>query len=181
MKIYTKKGDRGKSSIGDGFELPKSSSLFHLLGTLDELNASLGALHTSRNKKIENIVLKIQEDLLKIGAFLVGRNDSFEIEKNISWLEETIDKLEESNPPLKNFILPGGSRNSASLQLSRAICRRLERVFVEFYYSEQGKDSQKKNNQLLTYFNRLSDLLFVMARYVNFKLGVKETLFKNTS
>lgn len=176
MKIYTKKGDQGKTSIGDGTKREKYDELFDLLGTLDELNASLGFLHTSRNKKIKNIVLKIQEDLFRVGAYLVSKNKDFIIEEKIAWLEETIDQLEKENPQLKNFILPGGSRYSAHLHLSRAISRRLERVFVS-YYNSHKKD--KVNSQLLSYFNRLSDLLFVMARYVNVKLGIKDKIFKN--
>ena len=177
MPIYTKNGDNGTTSIANGQKFEKSDDLIWALGTADELNASLGIMHTSRDKIIKDIVLKIQSDLLLIGAFLSGLTIKNSFATKIVRLEETIDKLELKLPRLTKFILPGGTKYSAHLHLARAICRRLERSLAE----------TKKHNfldkttlaDIMKYTNRLSDLLFVLARYANFKFGVKDIEWKN--
>jgi cob(I)alamin adenosyltransferase len=171
--IYTKKGDKGKSALFDGSISVKSSDIFNVLGTIDELCASLGFV---KDKKIQ----KIQSDLFSIGALLANPNPSCpncsEIEKRITEFEEDIDRMEKILPKIKNFLLPGGTQKSSHLHISRTICRRLERVLVA-YFKKSKKSSKDKNYVIVKYFNRLSDLLFVMARYANFKSKVKDVIW----
>jgi cob(I)alamin adenosyltransferase len=175
MKIYTKNGDQGKTRINHQ-SLEKDALILDVLGHFDELNSSLGLLHTLRNKKIKKIVLQLQDDCLAIGADLARKLDEFAYMEKVEEFEKIIDELSEELPHLKNFILPGGSRHAAQLQISRSIARRLERRLVTLKNS--GKYPKKLLKGTIVYVNRLSDLLFVMARYVNFKLGIKEIIFK---
>lgn len=173
MKTYTKTGDNGKTSVNGLKRLPKSEIIFDTLGTLDELNTSLGFLHTIRNKKIKSIIVDVQMDLLSIGSIVSEKKVELDLEKKVLALEETLDIYEQKLPELKSFIIPGGSKFSVSFHTSRVVCRRLERKLVEYENS-----TSKDIGVILTYVNRLSDLLFVLARYVNFKLGIKELLWK---
>ncbi len=179
MSIYTKKGDNGDTYLLRGGRVSKDSFIIGLLGTADELNASLGFLHTSRNKKIIQLSQMVQNDLFLIGAYLAGGKKDIDFKDRIAWLESNIDELDQQLPSLKNFILPGGSRYAAHLHQSRAICRRFERKVYKYYKGKRSKDDLDKD--MLIYLNRLSDLLFVMARYVNFKLGIKDIIFKRNS
>lgn len=172
MKIYTKNGDKGKSSILNKKNIPKHDIVFELVGTLDELSAHLGILHTSRDKEIKKICLTVQEDLFTIGSVLAGFPDTIDLSERTKWLEEVIDEYDAKNDPLENFILPGGSKYAAHLHIARAVCRRLERKVVLF-----RDNNDKLNPELLMYVNRLSDLFFVLARYTNKKLGVKDIIW----
>jgi len=174
MTVYTKKGDKGKTTVNN-VHLAKNDALLKVLGNLDELNSSLGLLHTIRNKKIRIIILDLQKDLFSIGADLASRKKAFAYEGCTEELERKIDDLSKSLPPLRNFILPGGSKNAAQLQISRSVARRLERSIVSL--KKTGKYNELPLLQVVKYTNRLSDLLFVMARYVNFKLGIKEIIW----
>ncbi len=179
MKIYTKSGDGGYSSVLGDARIAKSDPIFEILGTLDELNACLGFAQHSR-LKVKGIANQIQQDLFSLGALMAsGEVPVVSVEKletRVTWLEETIDSLDEKVPKLQNFILPGGAEVACQLHLARAVARRLERALVEYYTSNK----LEKSVVVLTYINRLSDLLFVMARYANFKLGVKEEIWKST-
>ena len=174
MVIYTKKGDDGKTTINNA-PIDKNHLLLEALGNLDELNSSLGMLHAIRNKKVKRIILDLQNDLFEIGTDLAGFNKGFSYDEKTKELESHIDQLSASLPPLKNFIIPGGARHAARLQLSRSVTRRLERSLVALKKSA-GKDKLTAS-EAIKYVNRLSDLLFVMARYVNFKLGIKEIIW----
>ena len=172
MKIYTKTGDNGETVLLNGKKVKKDDPIVEIIGCLDELNASLGLLHTIRNKKIKSVVLDLQRDLFLIGSFIVGEDQAIDYDNKTKKLENFIDDFTNKLPALKNFILPGGSKHAAQLHLSRSFARRLERKII----SIQKEHEQVKD--LMKYLNRLSDLLFVMARYVNFKLGIKETIWK---
>ncbi|MFC1756284.1 cob(I)yrinic acid a,c-diamide adenosyltransferase [Patescibacteria group bacterium] len=174
MKIYTKNGDGGETSLLNGKKVLKNDPTIELIGSLDELNAYLGQLHTLRNKKIRKMVLDMQADLFSISAELAGGEKAYEYEKKTKEMEETIDILTKGLPELKNFILPGGSKHAAQLHLCRASARKLERQAVGIKSELNSKDV----DDLIKYLNRMSDLLFVMARYVNFKLGIKENIWK---
>lgn len=179
MKIYTKTGDNRESSLLYGQRISKTDLVFDVLGELDELSASLGFVHIFRNKKIVEIVMKVQRELFEIGSIISTKKSQKEILKNwenkVVDLEKEIDYFDSKNDPLHKFILPGGSRLSAHLHLARVICRRLERDFL--YFSEKkGKNTEYKF--ILIYLNRLSDLLFVMARFSNKKLGIKDVPWK---
>ena len=180
MKIYTRAGDEGRTSLLHHKNLMKSNVVFNILGTLDELNAALGLLHLARIPKIKEIVISIQNDLFSIGALVansnVTRKDFAFLYQRVKEIEDIIDALDEELPPLKNFILPGGTEDSARLHLSRAICRRLERLMVSG--KQEKLLSSKGIDYILQYTNRLSDLLFVLARYANHKRGVKDIPWK---
>jgi cob(I)alamin adenosyltransferase len=178
MKIYTKKGDDGTTSTFSGKRVSKDSPIMHAQGIIDELNATIGiALSVNKNKEIKEILNAIQFDLFVIGSEITlseqGDKNKIKIaEVKINFLEETIDEIENKLPKLHHFVLPGGSRLSAQLHLSRTVCRRAERDLVTFI--------EKTNLETLSlkYINRLSDLLFVLARYANVLEKVKESLWK---
>ena len=175
MKIYTRNGDDGYTYLLKNRKIPKDDILMEVIGQFDELNTSLGILHAVRDRKIKKVVLGVQRDLLAIGSLLAGYEDDFLFSENIKIMEELIDTFSKKLPPLKSFILPGGSQHSSQLQKCRSVARRLERSLVSLSRKETYKNLPVKD--LVMYTNRLSDLLFVMARYVNFKLGIKEIIW----
>lgn len=180
MKIYTKAGDTGESSLINSQKMSKTNQVFNVLGTLDELNASLGFCLMSKVPQVSSTISQIQSDLFLLGANFANpktKSKDFELfDLKTRDLELQIDQLSEQLPTLKNFILPSGSNTSVHLHLSRAICRRLERNIIEY---STNSDLGELLNSVVKYVNRLSDLLFVLARYVNFKLGIKDQIWKN--
>jgi cob(I)alamin adenosyltransferase len=176
-KIYTKKGDNGETSLLYGGKFSKSEPIFDVLGTLDELNANLGLIRTDKNPFLEKIITSVQSDLFVIGASLADYQEKGSLVINYSkktiTLEKYIDKISSKIPELRNFILPKGSINSVYLHLCRAVCRRLERQIVKLM-----NQNESVNKGLSKYINRLSDLLFVLARYVNLDEGNKDFIWK---
>ncbi len=162
MAIYTRKGDKG---------LAKDSLKIQAIGTIDEVNSFLGVASFGMNLKEKKILEEIQKNLFTIGAILAGANLRFYASKTKK-LERQIDKLEKELPPLKNFILPGGSLEGGRLHFARTLVRRAERVIVVFSREEKVKP------QILVYLNRLSDFLFVLARKVNYDKGIREEIWK---
>lgn len=175
MKIYTKKGDEGLTSLFGGTNIEKNSIRIHAYGTVDELNSVLGITLThTPSSKGRDILTEIQNQLFVLGADLatlpskkskIKRIGSTEIKQ----LENWIDELDEQLPKLTSFILPGGSPAGASLHLARTVCRRAERHTVEL------KKNETISDETIIYLNRLSDLLFVLARFENQHAGVEET------
>lgn len=168
MKIYTKTGDHGKTSLFGGKRVEKSNIRIEAYGTIDELNSILGlALSESLNKKTLEISKRIQNTLFAVGADLATPEDTVKKTKSnlndeeIKFLEESIDELEGSLEPLTNFILPGGSKTASLFHFARTVCRRAERRIVEVSHKE------KIDENIIIYVNRLSDLLFVIARFEN--------------
>ncbi len=175
MKIYTKRGDKGQTSLFGGTTIQKSSVRIHAYGTVDELNSVLGmALSNPVSSTGKEILIEIQKQLFVLGADLatLPSKDS-KIERigntQIEQLESWIDELDEQLPKLTSFILPGGSAAGSSLHLARTVCRRAERHTVEL------KTSEPISEETVIYLNRLSDLLFVLARFENDKAGIQET------
>lgn len=181
-KFFTGVGDAGKSKIGK-LEISKADFLFEVLGSLDELNSWLGFCRVeagkqvykkiSKNLNIASILKEIQEIIFIVQAEIAAIGFNFPASKKISpqktaFLENTIKKIDRELPPLKKFVVPGGSEISARLDVARATARKTEKIIIEF--------SKKKNlsPELLKFLNRLSSCLFALARYVNFKLGIKE-------
>lgn len=166
MTIYTRTGDKGKTSLFDGKRVLKSDKKVEAYGTIDELNSSIGAAVAFIKLRLINKELEeIQNDLLEIGSSLavsqtlpVDQLKSRPVE-----FETLIDKLTKQLPPLNQFILPGGGKGGALLHVSRTIARRAERNIVQLSQKE------KIDGTIITYLNRLSDLLFTMARFVNYK------------
>ena len=188
MKIYTGGGDRGKTGLFSGERVTKSNLQVEAYGDVDELNCTLGSLAAvlpaESTDAIEQIRL-IQADLFHIGAWLattpIAQPEALLEEfaaGRILFLEDAIDRMEERLQPLSGFILPGGHRSSAAAHVSRAVCRRAERRVVALI-EQLGADQLPESwHQLLRYLNRLSDYLFVLARYCNHQTGVEEPLWK---
>jgi cob(I)alamin adenosyltransferase len=178
VRIYTRTGDDGTTGLIGGDRVYKDSLRIDTYGTVDELNSVLGVvLSIGVPKPVQQILSRIQNDLFTIGAALAtpgreaqGKYDIPEIQdSDIRVLEAEIDRCEEELPPLSQFILPGGTEAAALLHLARTVARRAERGCVSLARSDWV------NPQILRYLNRLSDLCFVLARYVNHAIGATES------
>jgi cob(I)alamin adenosyltransferase len=176
MKIYTKTGDAGETSLFGGTRVSKSDPRVAAYGDVDELNAHLGlARSSSSDVEIAGELLQLQRDLFALGARLADPTEKIasHVSKailrdvDVQRLEQLIDRLDAELPPLRHFILAGGHPCGAALHVARAVCRRAERAMVAL---EPPIDPV-----LLRYINRLSDLLFVLARAANRRAGVEET------
>lgn len=175
MKIYTKKGDGGETSLFGGQKVKKSAARIATYGTVDELNSVLGMALTYPHAKQTGTYLKqLQHDLFVLGADLatpVTKDTRIEriSESQVQFLENAIDEMDAELPPLKNFILPGGNRSGATIHFARTVCRRAERHAVAC-----GEDEELSPLSIV-YLNRLSDFLFVLGRFENFKSKTEET------
>jgi len=176
MKIYTTTGDQGETSLFGGKRVPKDSFRIEAYGTVDELNSSLGVARAQKPaKEIDDILGSLQNDLFVLGADLATplekQNQTVERiqPEHITRIEKTIDSIEAKLKPLSSFILPGGSHVAAQLHLARTICRRAERFVVKLSREEHIAP------HCIVFLNRVSDLLFVLARYANQVGGVVET------
>ncbi len=168
MKIYTKTGDKGSTSLFGGKRISKSNIRIETYGTVDELNAAIGvAICEVTSEKIKKTLAKIQNDLFIVGGDLATplNEEKMKIlrttDKMVTCLENEIDIFDVKLEKLKNFILPGGTKSAALLHFARTICRRTERKVVELSETEQI------NDEIVKYLNRLSDLLFIFARVEN--------------
>ncbi len=177
MALYTRTGDKGETSLATGQRVRKDSPIIDFVGQLDELNAILGlcvanldAIEGSKFKIEIEILESIQKDLFIVGAIATGAKLEFTSEEEIKNIEKTIDDFEKILPKLTNFILPGGSKTGAMIHFARTNVRNVERAAVAI--------NSPSMQIFLPYLNRLSDLLFMIARYVNIKLGYKETIWK---
>ena len=174
MKIYTKIGDLGKTTFFGSAMIEKSDPRIEALGVLDELNSIIGVtLCFIEDKRLQETLLDIQNDLFQVGADLAGSKLSAQsmprvTKEHIHKLETRIDELEEKLGLPQKFILPGGTTSSAFLHLCRTITRRAERTMVA------TKDIIELNPQVLEYVNRLSDLLYVLARDANKEVNIRE-------
>ena len=176
MKIYTKTGDAGSTSLFGGQRVPKSHERIDAYGTVDELNGHIGLLRDqSVNKSVENILIEIQNKLFTIGSILATEPSNKKVkipnltESDIELLEREIDSMDNVLPPIKNFVLPGGHPAVSFGHIARTVCRRAERLVVAL-------DAHEKVDPLVVkYLNRLSDYLFVLCRKMAFDLGIIET------
>ena len=178
MKIYTKTGDLGETSTFRGKRISKSNIRIKANGTVDELNAAIGLVIASLDYgEVKEQIIRIQNELFDAGADISLGAEVLDISKykiqkaHIDRLEKEIDEMEKELSPLKNFILPGGSELGAFVHLARAICRRAERELVAVHQVE------KTNPFLISFLNRLSDWLFVTARYINKLKGIPESKY----
>lgn len=175
MAIYTRKGDRGETSLRKGQKILKSHPRVTSYGDIDELNTILGVvLVKNKNKIVKKEIHKIQNDLFEIGASLANplektKNLKGYLKTRIKEMEKQIDLLTKKIPLLSNFILPGGKESGAFLHLARTVCRRTERKIVELSKKE------KIDIEIISYLNRLSDHLFTLARFANLLDRKKET------
>ena len=175
MKIYTKTGDKGDTGLFGGDRVSKDHPRIEAYGAVDELNSLLGVVRSLKpGKRADGILGRIQNDLFVLGADLATKKKSKRSliphvdGSHILMLEQTIDAAQLSLPPLKVFILPGGTPAASYLHYARTVCRRAERSVVRLMRSE------RVNENILIYLNRLSDLLFVLARSQNMSARKKE-------
>jgi cob(I)alamin adenosyltransferase len=175
MPIYTRFGDKGKTSLIGGEIVPKSDLRVEAYGSVDELNAALGlVLAFSEMEAVTSTLAGVQDDLFVIGSELAskGRKTRTITPVRMSRLEAEIDRMSSELPPLNHFILPGGSKAASLLHFARTVCRRTERKAIAL------SERDKINPDTIVYLNRLGDLLFVLARYVNYRKKVPETVWR---
>ncbi|MBI1803851.1 MAG: cob(I)yrinic acid a,c-diamide adenosyltransferase [Ignavibacteriae bacterium] len=176
MKIYTKAGDKGETSLFGGTRVSKDVLRIEAYGTVDEINSVIGICRSmNTTQELDRILDEIQHDLFRLGADLATpRSEEKRTvirmrEREVIRLESHIDRIDTTLEPLRNFILPGGNRSAAMLHFTRTVCRRAERLVVRLAHDEDIGEMPVK------YLNRLSDLLFVLARWVNAVSNTPET------
>jgi cob(I)alamin adenosyltransferase len=188
MKVYTGTGDRGKTSLFSGERVNKGDRRIEAYGDVDELNSLLGALVAELNGKnveLQDALKKIQSDLFQLSAILATTPDSPVMESldgiaesRVTELEQAIDEMDASLPALSGFILPGGHTTAAWAHICRTVCRRAERKVTRIEADYGDGKAAGHFKMTLVYLNRLSDYLFVLARYCNHLQGVSDTLWK---
>lgn len=186
LKVYTRTGDKGETSLYGGERVKKDHQKLEAYGSVDELNSVVGIIVNKSkaykvkgkkdigNKRIYTDLLKIQKTLLLIGSLLSGWQSigRWQLTKNIKNLENKIDKMDASLPKLNNFILPGGNEIATYCHLARTVCRRAERRVVGV------NEKEFIQQDVLIYLNRLSDYFFVLARYFNFQENIKDDVWR---
>ncbi|MCU0497407.1 MAG: cob(I)yrinic acid a,c-diamide adenosyltransferase [Anaerolineae bacterium] len=179
MRIYTRTGDDGTTSLFAGGRVSKSSLRVDTYGTVDELNSMIGLARAhGPTAQTDHYLEWVQNQLFRLGSDLATPLEAkadwlvrINVEA-VTWLEQTIDQMTDALPELKDFILPGGSLVSAHLQVARTVCRRAERLVVSLAESDEPI-----NDHARMYLNRLSDWLFTLARWENHQVGVKEHIW----
>ncbi|MCA1805030.1 MAG: cob(I)yrinic acid a,c-diamide adenosyltransferase [Xanthomonadaceae bacterium] len=173
-KIYTRTGDQGDTGLGDGARVRKDHARVEAFGTVDELNSALGLLLTHElPEDVRACLLEVQHRLFDLGGELSIPGHLILKEASVTELEQTLDTLNGALAPLQEFILPGGTAAAAVCHLARAVCRRAERRVISLARDEEV------NPVAIRYLNRLSDLLFVMARHLNRVAGVADVLWRH--
>lgn len=184
MPIYTRTGDTGSTSLFGGKRVLKCEELVDVYGSIDELNSWVGLIASELDvADVKEFLVKIQKDLFVIGSTFAGwKGDLTSIKERVAEMEARIDALEKELPDLKNFILPGGSQLGALTHVARGICRRVERQAVALAKMPNAKYQMpnEEMNTILKYLNRLSDLFFMLARFINKLAGATEETWKGT-
>lgn len=177
--LYTRTGDAGATSLVNGVRVPKNSVRVNAYGTLDELNAHIGLVqaHTAQlDNFVNEALLRINNMLFNIGSYLADNSEGavpLLTPDDITTLEHDIDTLDSMVPPLRLFVLPGGSIGAAHAHVARTVCRRAEREILNL--TDTGATVSPL---VLTYINRLSDYLFILARYINHATGTAEIVWR---
>jgi cob(I)alamin adenosyltransferase len=179
MKIYTKTGDTGQTSLFGGKRVSKADLRIDSYGTIDELNSYIGLLRDQEvNQKRKNVLIEIQDRLFTIGSILATEPGNTKVKvpalnmDDVQVLEKEIDTLDAQLPPMRSFVLPGGHTSVSICHITRTVCRRAERLIVAL-------DSLEKVEPLvIQYMNRLSDYLFILSRKISAELGAEETPWK---
>lgn len=180
MKIYTKTGDDGSTSLFDGTRLSKASMRVFAYGTVDELNSVIGIITTmqvpdelkTHLNKLNNVLFELGADLANPENTKVSRKEIRINQSHIDWLEKSIDELTAQLTPLNNFVIPGGTTLAAYLNNARTIARRSERVIIALSANEEVR------KDIIVFMNRLSDFLFVASRFANHKAGIDDVIWK---
>jgi cob(I)alamin adenosyltransferase len=190
MKIYTGTGDKGRTSLFSGERVLKSDLRMDACGGMDELNAFTGSIKAAweiTDSDLDRDIDQIQSWLLEAGAWLATTPDSpltgslnpF-TDSPARYLESAMDRLSDPLPEIRQFILPQGHRSAANAHMARTVCRRVERVVLSLYRQENPEQSvTEPMKNILVFLNRLSDYFFILARYLNHRHKVKETLWKH--
>jgi cob(I)alamin adenosyltransferase len=184
-RVYTRAGDTGLTSLAGGQRLPKNDPRIEAYGTVDELNSFIGLARESARElpELAEILRRVQHELFNLGSLLATLPEDLHPKQaritpaDSEQLEREIDRMNEELPPLRSFVLPGGSRLNAELHICRTICRRAERACI----TAQGSDPTKADRtqaEGIRYLNRLSDALFVWSRWASHRLGAPETLWE---
>jgi cob(I)alamin adenosyltransferase len=180
MKIYTKTGDKGDTGLVGGERVSKSHVRLEVYGTIDELNSVIGFVRSlNPDKSVHEVLQVVQNDLFDLGSHFACADEKMLAklppikQSSIDLMESAIDRMTLQLEPLKNFILPGGHGAAAQLHLARTVCRRAERAAVRL--KETG---ELVDGLAIIYLNRLSDCLFVLARFVNHTQGIPDTIWK---
>lgn len=177
FKIYTKTGDKGTTSLIGGVRVPKNHIRIESYGTVDELNSYVGMINDTANDVLVGEWLReIQDRLFTIGSVLATNPDK-EVkmklpdlhENDVIWLEQKIDEMNETLPEMRSFILPGGGIAASNAHIARCVCRRAERICVAMQ-----QENEPVPELIIQYLNRLSDFLFVLARYIAHKNGAED-------
>lgn len=172
-RIYTRTGDDGTTGLGDGTRVPKDDPRVEINGTLDELNSMVGLILTEPlPADVRELLITVQHELFDLGGELCVPGREVLAEANVARLEQALDRLNATLAPLKEFVLPGGCRAAALTHVARAVARRAERRLLSLARRDRA------NPVALKYLNRLSDLLFVVARYLNAQAGHPEPLWQ---
>jgi cob(I)alamin adenosyltransferase len=179
MKIYTKTGDKGQTSLIGGTRVPKHHIRIESYGTVDELNSWIGLINDQEvAQECKSTLSEIQDRLFTIGSSLASDPEKSKMkipdlhQSDIELLEKQIDKMNEVLPEMRNFILPGGHTTISYCHIARCVCRRAERNVIHLHETEYV------NDLVIVYLNRLSDYLFVLARYIAHQLKVNEIAWK---
>lgn len=181
MKIYTKTGDKGTTSLIGGTKVPKSHARIEAYGTIDELNSNIGLCRDLiRDTRTREMLKEIQDRLFTIGSSLAVdpvKEPKIKIpdlrEQDVQLLENEMDRMDESLAPLQHFILPGGHPTVSHLHIARCVCRRTERLAVDLLQSQEEHEVL-----IIKYLNRLSDYLFVLSRFMAAELQAEEIIWK---
>jgi cob(I)alamin adenosyltransferase len=172
-KIYTRTGDAGDTGKADGGRVSKDDCLIHAQGDIDELNSFIGLLAAKvDDHALAELMLNIQHDLFNMGAE-ISLSQPIITAENVEYLEQQLDHYNADLPPLKEFILPGGGETASLCHVVRAVCRRAERNLVTLH------NQKNTASEMLAYVNRLSDLLFVLARVLTRNAGEKEIYWQS--
>jgi len=174
-RIYTRTGDAGTTRLSDGSEVPKTHPRLEACGTLDELNSHLGVVRAvNQDPEMDALLARIQLLLFEVGSDLASPKPAalHVTEEDVAWLEQEIDRATGECPPLKAFVLPGGTLAASHLHVARTVCRRAERLIVAL------AEAVPMHPPVLRFVNRLSDLLFALARLANTRAGAREVLWK---
>jgi len=172
-KIYTRTGDDGTTGLGDGTRIDKDAARIRAIGAVDELNSTIGALLTcAMPEAIQNMLRETQHRLFDLGGELSIPGHSMITAKHVQAIESALDELNNKLKPLREFIVPGGSEGAAWCHLARSVCRRAERDLITLGREEPVSQHSRQ------YLNRLSDYLFVAARYTNHEAGIKDVLWQ---
>ena len=179
MKIYTKTGDTGQTALFGGKRLPKDDLRIEAYGTVDELNAHIGALRDSElDEKVHDMLLEIQDRLFTLGSLLASDPEKSNLkvpqieESDVTLLEKEMDELNENLPEMRSFVLPGGHPVVSQCHIARCICRRAERRVVSLSAASEVQPV------IIQYLNRLSDYLFVLSRWITMQKNAGETPWK---